>query len=106
MSCGNVAGTLTDVGACTGSASPYGSFDQGGNVYQWNEQMVAYPRDQHLVSTGSDRSLRGGSWSHYVYALAGASADLGSPDDQGQLHRLSCHEYLCQWTTHCQCTGT
>jgi hypothetical protein len=83
MSCGNVAGTLTDVGAYTGSASPYGSFDQGGNVYQWNEQMVAHQRDQHLVITGSDGSLLGGSWSYYAYALAGASADLGSPTIEG-----------------------
>ena len=28
---------VTNVGAYTGSASPYGTFDQGGNVFQWNE---------------------------------------------------------------------
>jgi formylglycine-generating enzyme required for sulfatase activity len=81
--CEDVVGTLTDVGAYTGSASPYGTFDQGGNVYQWNEQMVPYQWDQHLVITGSDRGLRGGSWSYYAYALAGASADLGSPTIEG-----------------------
>jgi formylglycine-generating enzyme required for sulfatase activity len=29
---------LTDVGAFTNSASFYGTFDQSGNVYQWNDQ--------------------------------------------------------------------
>ena len=33
----NVVGNLTDVGAYTGTTSPYGEFDMGGNVYQWNE---------------------------------------------------------------------
>ena len=30
-------GNLTDVGAYTGTTSPYGAFDMGGNVFQWNE---------------------------------------------------------------------
>ena len=34
------------------SDSPYGTFDQGGNVFEWNETAV----------TGSSRSLRGGSF--------------------------------------------
>jgi formylglycine-generating enzyme required for sulfatase activity len=37
---------LTDVGAYTFSAGPYGTFDQGGNVYEWNETF----------------SIRGGAW--------------------------------------------
>jgi formylglycine-generating enzyme required for sulfatase activity len=44
---------LTDVGAFSGSGSFYGTFDQSGNVYQWND----------LDGTaGSSRGLRGGSW--------------------------------------------
>jgi formylglycine-generating enzyme len=44
---------LTDVGAFTNSASFYGTFDQSGNVNQWND----------LDGTaGSSRGLRGGSW--------------------------------------------
>jgi hypothetical protein len=42
---------VTDLGAYTGSASPYGTFDQGGDVYQWNEQIM-----------GSYLSIRGGYW--------------------------------------------
>ncbi len=39
--CDSVVGDLTDVGSYTGSASPYGTFDQGGNVFEWNEAIIA-----------------------------------------------------------------
>ena len=44
---------LTDVGAFSGSGSFYGTFDQSGNVYQWNDLDGA---------PGSSRGLRGGDW--------------------------------------------
>ncbi len=44
---------LTDVGAYTLSNSFYGTFDQGGNVWEWNEGSI---------DDGSDRPTRGGSW--------------------------------------------
>lgn len=46
---------LTDVGAYTTkpSISAYGTFDQGGNVWEWNSSVV-----------GSSRSLRGGSFNY------------------------------------------
>ena len=31
---------LTDVGAYTGTTSPYGAYDMGGNVIQWNEALI------------------------------------------------------------------
>ncbi len=43
---------LTDVGAFTGSASHYGTFDQAGNVYEWNDAVIG----------GSSRGLGGGYW--------------------------------------------
>jgi formylglycine-generating enzyme required for sulfatase activity len=43
------------VGAFSGSGSFYGTFDQSGNVYQWNDL-------DGLASSGSSRGLRGGVW--------------------------------------------
>jgi formylglycine-generating enzyme required for sulfatase activity len=50
-----VSAGVTDVGAYTGSPSPYGTFDQGGNVYEWYEQIVG----------GTLRGARGGSWNFF-----------------------------------------
>ena len=50
---------MTKVGDFENSKSGYGTFDQGGNVWELNETVV---------STGADwssRGLRGGGWSHY-----------------------------------------
>jgi formylglycine-generating enzyme required for sulfatase activity len=44
----------TEVGEFENSDSPYGTFDQGGNVYEWNE----------AVFYGSLRGVRGGSFKH------------------------------------------
>ena len=45
---------LTDGGAFSGSASFYGTFDQGGNVWEWNDSVIS----------GSNRGLRGGAWNN------------------------------------------
>jgi len=44
-------GAITDVGAYTGSASPYGTFDQNGNMWEWNE-----------ARGGGNCGVRGGSF--------------------------------------------
>jgi formylglycine-generating enzyme required for sulfatase activity len=46
---------LTDVGAFSGSGSFYCTFDQSGNVFQWNDLNG---------TSGSSRGVRGGSWSY------------------------------------------
>ena len=49
----------TEVGAHENSESPYDTFDQGGNVYEWNEAIVS----------GSYRGLRGGYGASYDYTM-------------------------------------
>ena len=44
-------GTVTDVGTCSDDASYYGTFDQGGNVWEWNDTII-----------GSSRGARGGAF--------------------------------------------
>ena len=70
--CDYVAGPVTDVGAYTGSASPYGTFDQGGNVWEWNETPYY-----------SGRGIRGGDWGTYASYLAASYPDYNAPAGEG-----------------------
>ena len=74
--CNNAAGGVTDVGAYTGSASPNGTFDQGGNVWEWNEEIVG----------GSNRGIGGGSWDFGASSLAAASRDRERASLPGRPH--------------------
>jgi formylglycine-generating enzyme required for sulfatase activity len=60
---------LTDVGAFSGSGSFYGTFDQSGNVWQWND-LDGTP--------GSSRGLRGGFWTEYDPFVLSSSYRLTS----------------------------
>jgi len=67
-----------DSGKCTtvagefqNSDSPYGTFDQGGNVWEWNEAVI-----------GFDRGLRGGSFSDNDYVLHAAFRGSLIPTDR------------------------
>jgi formylglycine-generating enzyme len=51
--CGDFVDDLTPVGAYTNSASPSGTFDQGGNVNEWNETPFV---------DGTYHGLRGGAF--------------------------------------------
>jgi hypothetical protein len=54
---------LTAVGAYNNSPSEYGTFDQGGNLYEWNETIIVGPL----------RGIRGGNW-------IGAGGNLAASD--------------------------
>jgi len=55
---------MTEVGEHENSGSPYGTFDQGGNVFEWNESAI--------LTLPSRRCLRGGTFDrglHYLLAV-------------------------------------
>ncbi|MCC6641925.1 MAG: SUMF1/EgtB/PvdO family nonheme iron enzyme [Deltaproteobacteria bacterium] len=75
--CRYFVGALTDVGAYALSKSPNRTFDQGGNVWEWNEQIKYY---------GSSRGARGGAWHGGSVGLAaGESYGDGPPNEYDYL---------------------
>ncbi len=57
----SAVGSLTDVGAYSGTTSPYGAFDMGGNVFQWTDTLfLGYDPEFGRTSTYAVR--RGGSF--------------------------------------------
>jgi len=64
----------TEVGAHENSDSPYGTFDQGGNVVEWNEAIVYY-----IEPTYAFRGLRGGSFMHPSTNLFASYRNNGDP---------------------------
>ena len=64
--CNNAVRDLTAVGGYAGAASPYGTFDQGGNVWELNETILG----------PSARGLRGGAFDR-VAATLSASVQNG-----------------------------
>jgi len=60
--CQGAVNNLLPRGSYTGSASPSGTFDQGGNVAEWTEEVV-----------GSNRILRGGGYNQIATRLGAFS---------------------------------
>ncbi len=55
----------TPVGSYVNSASYYGTYDQSGNVWEWNDAVILSPDP----STPSSRGVRGGSFSQGLLAI-------------------------------------
>ncbi|NBW17573.1 MAG: hypothetical protein EBR82_57315, partial [Caulobacteraceae bacterium] len=65
-------GNVTTVGT-NGGPSAYGTFDQSGNVYEWNDLTGV---------AGSSRGLRGGSWLDYAFYVSSSSRYEFSPSGE------------------------
>jgi formylglycine-generating enzyme required for sulfatase activity len=64
-------GHSTDVGSYSGDPSAYGTFDQGGNVWEWNDAVI-------FMSRGG----RGGAWDNGEF-LASSFRSTTVPSDEG-----------------------
>jgi formylglycine-generating enzyme required for sulfatase activity len=68
--CGGAGGGLTAVGGYPNSASPYGTFDQGGNASEWTDG------DAGILE---NRTIRGGSSGYSADRLRGAILEYDDP---------------------------
>jgi hypothetical protein len=68
--CGGAAGGFTAVGSYTGSPSPNGTFDQGGNVSEWVDTWAGILEQRHI---------RGGFLSSPPTSLRGAVSEYDDP---------------------------
>ena len=57
---------LTEVGDFSSSPSAYGTYDQNGDVFNWNDAVI-----------GSNRGIRGGAWSSFFTSLFDTASDNG-----------------------------
>ena len=73
----NTENYLSDVGAYTASASPYGVFDLGGNVSEFNEAG-----DRGIFGSLINRRLRGGTWSVGSFLLSASVQSSTSPSGE------------------------
>jgi formylglycine-generating enzyme required for sulfatase activity len=64
---------LTDVGSYVGQESYYGTFDQGGNVWELNDAVIS----------GSSRGLRGGSWGDSEFFVRSSIRGSNGPSAEG-----------------------
>ncbi len=63
---------LTDAGAYAFATSPYGTFDQGGNVWEWNEALIS----------GSNRGFRGGSFGNGSGVMQSSVRNFADPTNE------------------------
>ncbi len=76
---------LTPVGAFAASPGPYGTYDMGGDVWQWNETKIS-------DDDGDYRGLRGGVWNSIFSDVMTASYradDTPADEDKGMGFRVA-----------------
>jgi formylglycine-generating enzyme required for sulfatase activity len=73
--CDGAVDGLTDVGAYGLSVSPYGTLDQGGNVWEWIESFRVKP------GQGQGWVRRGGGWNDSYGGLHASSSTYGGGED-------------------------
>ncbi len=61
----------TEVGEHENSPSPYGTFDQGGNIFELNETII-----------GESRVMRGGSWGNLEYRQLASNRYCKTPSSE------------------------
>jgi formylglycine-generating enzyme required for sulfatase activity len=69
----DVYDAATDVGSFSGSGSFYGTFDQSGNVWEWN--------DLNGIA-GSNRGIRGGMWEYNSADVSSSNRMDYEPDNE------------------------
>lgn len=75
---GTTNGNVTSVGT-NGGPSAYGTYDQSGNVHEWND----------LIGTeSSDRGIRGGYFAQQAFLLSSASRGVGYYPNGSNLNNL------------------
>ena len=62
---------LTPVGSFNLSPGPYGTFDMGGDVAQWDEAVINF--------NGAKRGVRGGCWNLYAGSLLSSDQSVVTP---------------------------
>lgn len=82
----NCGGDTSRVGTLSDGASPYGAVDMTGNVWEWiadwyqsDYYNVSPPRNPPGPASGTDKVVRGGSWSSYESYVRVASRIHESP---------------------------
>ena len=66
----------TEVGAHENSESAYNTFDQGGNLYEWNEAIFAQD------ASNASRGIRGGSFYHDNNAMHASYRSASIPSNE------------------------
>ena len=73
----------TNVGECENSASPFGTFDQGGNVWEWNETIAH--EEVYESEYRAYRTIRGGGYEGQLIGVN--SRDIWAyPSDQSFIY--------------------